>query len=340
MALNGNAEGTGVMHARHTSTLTHLVLSAAVHNVATSRWNLDTVLSQLFDSHDDEDSNLANREMVVPRKDVEMEAWIEAITARLYSLTGKRLDSGGKGEAQLMLHGARLRMLVSFKAVQVMSGRKGYRRSKIQMKRWLQGPLQDEQYRNDIFTEASKIFTLSLAARRDMAPLNLEYSTQPASNSSGRDRSGSRNSFTQSSERGGTSSLDSGSSSIGHAGVSGTGAENSILFYATVCLALLCQSLVQSQDSSKSGHAHGVRPAETDSTTSAMKPTLVRSTSVSRKTRKKDVYFLPGVGALNNSVSLDRLIHVAVNQGLNRSAWPLGHVLGKVLQQWARTLAR
>ena len=324
--------------ARHTSPLTHLVLSAALHNVALSRWNLDTVLTQLVDLHDTDDGDVTDRETTVPKKDPDLERWADAIATRLHTLSSNRLDASGKSDAQLMLHGARLRMLVSFKAVQIMSGRKGHRRSKVQMKRWLQGPLQNEQYRNDVFREASKIFALSLAARRDIAPLSLEPASHTAASIDRRPRSGSRNSATSYSERG--VGHDPGLSTMGHSSVSGTGAENSILFYATVCLVLLCQSLVRDQSTPKFNDGQSQATTVGDAAIDTSKATLNRAASLSRKTRKKDVFFLQGVGALTNPVSLDRLVHVAVHQGLNRSAWPLGHVLGKVLQQWARTLAR
>ncbi len=230
-------------------------------------------------------------------------------------------------------------MLVSFKMVQIMSGRKGHRRAKVQMKRWLKGPLQDESFRTDLFSEASKIFTLSISSRRDIAPLNLASSSSSSShaavNVSTRGRSASRSSGNGAFERAGPSSFDS--SGTGHATFSGTGAENSILFYASVCLALLCQWLQQNQRSEPSRDQSGNADVSAEASSPAG---LTRGSSVSRKTRRKDVYFLPGVGALTHAMSLDRLIHVAVHQGLNRSAWPLGYVLGKVLQQWARTLAR
>ncbi|SJX64763.1 uncharacterized protein SRS1_15194 [Sporisorium reilianum f. sp. reilianum] len=341
---SANASDTN-MRRYHTSPLTHLVLSAAVYNVVISRWNLDTVLYQTVDDCDDEDGEQLDDHAMVPPRDPELQAWTDAMAARLQMLTSDPVDSHGKQDAQLMLHGARLRMLVSFKDVQIMSRRKGHRRSKLQMKKWLHGPLREEQYRNDVFREASKIFALSLAARRDIAPLHLDPPTRLASSSDARPRSNSRSS------RNGASSLDGMSqgsdsrlSNVGHASVSGTGAENSVLFYATVCLALICQYLVRGQSSSSSSmqtdENASEHPTATGEAVAAVRPALDRAASTSRKTRRKDVYFLQGVGALTNPMSLDRLIHVAVHQGLNRSAWPLGRVLGKVLQQWVRSLVR
>lgn len=325
----------------HTSPLTRLVLSAAVFNVAVSRWNVDAALTQLAELHDDDegDDMQSVAAEAVPRKDAELEAWTDAMALRSQELTLNRIDTQGKEDAQLMLYGARLRMLVSFKAVQIMSGRKGQRRSKLQMKKWMQGPLRQEQYRDDVFRAASKIFALSLAARRDIAPINLEPANRSVSGFDSRARSSSRSSAHVSSQN--RFNTDPGLSNMAHATVSGTGAENSILFYATVCLTLLCQYLVLEQSASQLSELDKQSQSAGDAATVRVdRPTPERAASASRKTRKKDVYFVQGVGALTNSVSLDRLIHVAVHQGLNRSAWPLGHVLGKVLQQWARTLVR
>ncbi|ETS63350.1 hypothetical protein PaG_01631 [Moesziomyces aphidis] len=341
LATQASAAKESSMDLRHSSPMTRLVLSAAVHNLVLSRWNLDTVLSQYANPQDDddgEDDDADSGKAVLPHRDPALQSWVESITAKLNHLTSSRLDTSSKGEAQLMLHGARLRMLVSFKMVQIMSGRKGHRRAKVQMKRWLKGPLQDESFRTDLFSEASKIFTLSISSRRDIAPLNLassSSSSHAAVNVSTRGRSASRSSGNGAFERAGPSSFDS--SGTGHATFSGTGAENSILFYATVCLALLCQWLQQNQRSEPSRDQSGNADVSAEASSPAG---LTRGSSVSRKTRRKDVYFLSGVGALTHAMSLDRLIHVAVHQGLNRSAWPLGYVLGKVLQQWARTLAR
>ncbi|SPO25637.1 uncharacterized protein UTRI_03002 [Ustilago trichophora] len=293
------AEGTRCQQAQvqHTSPLTHLVLSSAVHNVALNRWNMETVLTQQFDSHGNEESNVADRAPTVPRKDPEFEKWVESAGKRLHILSSSQPELSSKCDAQLMLYGARLRMLVSFNAIQIMSGRKGYRRSKVQAELWFQGPLRQEQYRDDIFKVASKIFTMSLATRGDV----------------------------------GTNS--------GRTNVSGTGAENSILFYATVCLALLSQYLVQSQVASDNDQAT-TTTLSNGGHTSASATDADYAPKPLKRMRKKDVYFLAGVGALTNPVSLDRLVHIAVHQGLNHSSWPLGQVLGKVLQQWTRTLTR
>ncbi|TKY87864.1 hypothetical protein EX895_003445 [Sporisorium graminicola] len=313
---------------QHTSPLTQLVLSAAVHNVALSRCNLDTALTQLvFDFGCEDDGDATDRGMTtVPRQDVELEGWVDTVMRRLHGLSAS-LAPGGRGDAQLMLYGARLRMLVSFKAVQVMSGRKGRRRSKLQMRRWLHGPLQDNEYRNHVFDVASKIFTLSLAVRRDARALQL----QSPSYSAGGGMVGSGPSGTPGEERG--TRQESRLSNLGPVIVSGTGAENSLLFYATVCLVLLCQWLVQRQRTDRecprvpSVGEHVAGDSE-------------RLSNATPRRTQKDVYFLAGVGALTNPLSLDRLVHVAVHQGLNCSAWPLGQVLGKVLQQWANGLER
>ncbi|GAC95796.1 hypothetical protein PHSY_003372 [Pseudozyma hubeiensis SY62] len=323
----------------HTSPLTRLVLSAAVFNVAVSRWNVDAALTQLAELHDDDEGDDAQNVAMVPRKDTELEAWTDAMALRSQELTLNRIDTQSKDDAQLMLYGARLRMLVSFKAVQIMSGRKGQRRSKLQMKKWMQGPLRQEQYRDDVFRAASKIFALSLAARRDIAPINLEPANRPISGFDPRARGSSRGNAHPSSQS--RFNTDPGLSNMAHATVSGTGAENSILFYATVCLTLLCQYLVLEQSASQLSELNKQNQSAGDAAAVRIdRPTPERAVSASRKARKKEVYFVQGVGALTNSVSLDRLIHVAIHQGLNRSAWPLGHVLGKVLQQWARTLVR
>lgn len=188
--------------------------------------------------------------------------------------------------------------------------------------------------------EASRIFALSLAARRDIAPLHVDPSSRFASHTGARARSNGRNNASTSTDM--DHGVDSQLSNLnmGHAGVSETGAENSILFYATVCLALICLYLVRGQSSLQTEESQSEHPPASEEASSGVRPTLDRAASMSRKTRRKDVYFLQGVGALTNPMSLDRLIHVAVHQGLNRSAWPLGRVLGKVLQQWARTLVR
>ncbi|PWY97395.1 hypothetical protein BCV70DRAFT_67004 [Testicularia cyperi] len=245
-----------------TTPLGQSILVGAAYNLGLSCWDLEQITDCSMMPTDGQGAlHAASRRM-----------------EHLFSGVSKRTATA---QAQILLSGAQLRLLVSFRKVQIMSGRKGARRARAAVEDWMRNSLCDEAYRRKVFEAASKIFALCVAG-------------------------------------------DAGSDSMASTGskLGGAGAENSLLFYASVCLILLCRYLSRPE-------------LQQQLTLAALNQQAKSSTAGSASSLRRDAYYVPNVGALTHSSSIRRLLDVSIYQGLRRSLWPLGSSLGKVLAQCA-----